>query len=386
MPKEVIMPVLGMNQDTGVLVKWLKEEGDSVSEGEAVMEVETDKAVTEIESPGSGTLAGIIAQAGEEVPVGQVVALVLAEGESVPDSHGKSAAPAEEPDAAEESAPEPATAAATTEAPRDGKTLASPKARRLAKEQNVDLSSVSGSGPNAAVIAEDVMAAFGGSPGQVLEVSRGWQVMAQRLTQSWTEVPHFYLSRDIDASALQPWRERELAQNAEKVTFTDLLIKAVALSLAEHSRLNASWINDSIVINEDINISLAVAVEDGLLVPVVPKADQLNIGDIAARRKDIVTRALDGSLSLEDMQSGTFTISNLGMFGIDNFNAIVNPPQAAILALGQIADRVVAVDGLPAVRPMMTVTVSCDHRVVDGARAAQFLQTLAQVIDSPPES
>lgn len=210
-----------------------------------------------------------------------------------------------------------------------------------------------------------------------------WQVMAQRLSQSWTTVPHFYLTKEANASQLIAWRKQVLQRVAEKVTVTDLLVKLVATSLRRHPRLNARWQEGTIVLNDDINLGLAVAVDDGLLVPVIPNADRLGLGDIAAKRKVLVSGAQAGKLSPAEMSGGTFTISNLGMFGIDAFNAIVNPPEAGILAFGQIAERVVPLDGQPAVQPMMTITLSCDHRAVDGARGAEFLQTLVRFIEAP---
>jgi pyruvate dehydrogenase E2 component (dihydrolipoamide acetyltransferase) len=207
--------------------------------------------------------------------------------------------------------------------------------------------------------------------------------MAQRLTQSWTTVPHFYLVKEVNTSALGVWYKDVNARASEKISYTDLLVKLVAASLRAHPRVNASWHDGQIVANPAVNIGLAVAVDDGLVVPVVHQADTLNLTQIAARRKVIVERAQTGRLPMGDIVDGTFTISNLGMFGIDAFNAIVNPPQAAILAVGRIADRVVPVAGQPAVQPMLTLTMSFDHRVVDGARGAQFMQTLGQYIEAP---
>jgi len=279
-----------------------------------------------------------------------------------------------------------------------GRVLASPKARRLAAENGVDLVAIPGSGPNGAVLAADVeaweprpapalTAAQGEEAAQTetteITTSRAWQVMAQRLSESWSSVPHFYLVRDVDASALQAWRGQAQARADVKITVSDLLVKVTAVALARHPRLNASWINGRIVANPSINIGLAVAVEDGLLVPVLHAAETLGLREIAARRADLVGRSQAGKLALDDLSGGTFTISNLGMFGVDAFNAIVNPPQAAILAVGRIADQVVAVDGRPAVRPMLTLTLSCDHRAVDGARAARFLDELAGLIEEP---
>jgi pyruvate dehydrogenase E2 component (dihydrolipoamide acetyltransferase) len=214
-------------------------------------------------------------------------------------------------------------------------------------------------------------------------LSAAWRVMAERMAQSWSSAPHFFLMREVDASRLIAWREQAQRRAQAKLTYSDLLVKLVAAALHTHPRLNAAWQAGAIVENAAINIGLAVAVEDGLLVPVIPRADVLGLGEIAARRQEIVARAQSGKLRPDDMQGGTFTISNLGMYGVDSFNAILNPPQAAILAVGRIVDRVVPVAGQPAVRPMLMLSLSCDHRVVDGARGARFLETLAELIEEP---
>ena len=207
--------------------------------------------------------------------------------------------------------------------------------------------------------------------------------MAERMTASWTSAPHFYLVREVNVSRLITWRERVGKQTGARITYTDLLVKLVAAVLVQHPRANASWKDGSIVRNADINIGVAVAIEDGLVVPVVHRADTLSLADIAGRREDLVARAQAGKLRPADIQGGGFTISNLGMYGVDAFDAIVNPPQAAILAVGRIADRIVALNGQPAVQPTMVLTLSCDHRVLDGARGAQFLSALADLIEEP---
>jgi pyruvate dehydrogenase E2 component (dihydrolipoamide acetyltransferase) len=207
--------------------------------------------------------------------------------------------------------------------------------------------------------------------------------MAERMTQSWTSVPHFYLVREVNASRLVTWRTRVAAQTGARITYTDLLVKLVASALTKHPRLNASWTNGAIITHREIDIGLAVAIADGLVVPVVHAADTLSLDQIAARREDLVTRAQSGKLRPADIQGGRFTVSNLGMHGVDAFNAIVNPPQAAILAVGRITDRVLAVGGRPAVQPAMVLTLSCDHRAVDGARAAEFLGALAELVEEP---
>ena len=427
MPKEVIMPALGMAQDEGVLLRWLKREGEMVEAGEPLMEVATDKVDVQVEAPASGVLTAVTAQEGDEIPVGQVIGLIAAEGEELPPAapptptgdtpdESTAAPPAE----SRPSSPVAARMAAEhgidlsqvsssgerisredveahlRSAASVGRVLASPKARRLARERGVDLASLAGSGPEGAVLAADVPleaqpVPSAPQPVPVLAqaeqqpVSRMWQIMAQRLTESWNSVPHFYLVREVDAGQLLSWRDLLAAggEGAAKVTFTDLLTKLAALSLAAHPRLNSFWQDGAILTNPDVNVGLAVAVEEGLLVPVVHNADQLRVEEIAVRRADLVARAGQGALQPNDFAGGTFTISNLGMFGVDAFNAIVNPPQAAILAVGRIADRVVAVDGQPAVRPMMTLTLSCDHRAVDGVRAAQFLDALVGLIEEP---
>ena len=437
MPKEVIMPALGMAQDEGVLLRWLKKEGEMVQAGEPLMEVATDKVDVQVEAPASGLLTAVTAQEGDEIPVGQVIALIAAEGEELPakpvsaplatDMEGSEGEPPAQSVPSQSRVPSPVAARMAAQhgidladVPAVGgrisredieahmrtagagvRVLASPKARRLARERGIDLASLAGNGPQGAVLAADVpltvqpptesitqpqpVPAPAASPPDQPTVSRMWQIMAQRLTASWTSVPHFYLVREVDATGLQGWRSLLASKTPDRVnvTYTDLLTKLTALSLARFPRLNASWRDGEILFNPDINIGLAVAVPEGLLVPVVHKADQLQVQDIAARRTELVARANRASLLPDDFAGGTFTISNLGMYGVDAFNAIVNPPQAAILAVARITDRVVAVDGQPAVRPMLTLTLSCDHRAVDGVMAAQFLDTLAALIEEP---
>ena len=409
MAKEVIMPALGMAQETGVLLQWFKEEGESVTQGELMMEIETDKATVEVEAPASGKLVNITAQPGDEIPVGQPIAMILSPGEAAPE-------PVTQPDSQPSAEPDRtappvsptdirvATEPATSLTQSNGRVLASPKARRLAREQGLDPATIAGSGPEGAVLAADVMAAVNVAQssevpsivepvetpaalappaGQEVPVSRMWRVMAQRLTESWKTVPHFYLEREANASQLLTWWHTSMERVSDQVTLTDLLVKVVATALGEHPRANACWHNDHIILNEAVNVGLAVAVDEGLLVPVIHQADQLDLRAISDRRQEIVTRSRSGKVQPDDLQGGTFTISNLGMFGIDAFNAIVNPPQAAILAIGRIADRVVPVDGKPCVQPMMTLTLSCDHRVVDGATGAKFLQTVVRFIEAP---
>jgi pyruvate dehydrogenase E2 component (dihydrolipoamide acetyltransferase) len=381
---DVIMPALGMAQETGKVLRWLKAEGDEVVKGEPLMEVETDKVTVEIEAPTDGLLAGLRAAEGADVPVGEAVAVILAPGEALPEN-GSAPRPEQAPAAA---AP---VATAAVEAPkRDARRrLASPKARRLAAEQGIDLDALGeGSGPGGAVVAADVLASPAPAPataavGGEQPLSRIWSIMAERTALSWTSAPHFYLLREADAGRLASWRSVARDRLGRDVSVTDLLVRATAAALARHPQANAAWDDGSIRLNDEVNVGIAVAVEDGLVVPVVHGADRLGLGEIAVRREDVVSRAREGTLRPEDIERGTFTISNLGMYGVDAFNAVVNAPQAAILAAGRIVERVVAVDGAPGVRPMIALTLSCDHRVIDGARAARFLSELAALIEEP---
>jgi pyruvate dehydrogenase E2 component (dihydrolipoamide acetyltransferase) len=401
MAVEVIMPALGMAQDTGKVVRWLKAEGDAVSKGEPLLEVETDKVTVEIESPADGTLGPLLAAEEEEVPVGQAISHVLAPGEAAPE---RAASPALAAAAAPAAAAVPAVApdAAAAEpvaAPASRRKLASPKARRIAAELGLDIESLAGSGPNGAVVAADVEAAeatngapavaaptpaAAPAPAGVPEVGTVWRVMAERTTQSWQSVPHFYLHRAVDASRLLSWRAvARTRPGGESITPTDLLVRVAAEALRRHPGVNASWRDGAVVASERVNVAIAVATEAGLVVPVIHDADTLALPEIAARRIEIVERARGGKLRPDDVSGGTFTISNLGMYGVDSFDAIVNAPQAAILAVGRIGERVVAVDSQPAVRPVLELSVSFDHRAVDGARGAEFLQTLGDLIEEP---
>ena len=427
---DVILPALGMSQESGKILQWLKVEGEQVARGEPLAEIETDKATVEIEAPADGVLAHVAFTAGDDVPVGQVIAVVLA-AEEVPQSgraqgmqgdhlHLRGASPLASRIAAEhsldlsqvksagkriqkadvlthlqnqdEAAPAKATARLM---------MASPKARRLAAEQGKELATIKGTGPGGAVVAADVLATIVQAPLATEEVAEviaatetpataneltpgnTWRLMAQRTTQSWTSVPHFYLVREVNASRLITWREQILKRSVEKVSYTDLLVKIAAAALRMHPRLNASWNEDKITLKQEVHIGIAVAIEEGLVVPVIHRADTLSLEEIARKRIELTAKAQDGKLRPQDISDGTFTISNLGMYNVDAFNAIINQPQAAILAVGRISERVVPVHSQPAVQPMMVLTLSCDHRAVDGVRGAQFLDTVATLIEEP---
>jgi pyruvate dehydrogenase E2 component (dihydrolipoamide acetyltransferase) len=380
MSTDVLMPALGLAQETGKVIRWLKAEGDLVARGEPLLEVETDKVTVEIEAPADGTLAAVSAREGEEVPVGQPVALILAAGEAAPEI----AEPASEAAVAAPERSAPRLVAVDVPPARRG--LASPKARRMAAELALDLDAIEGSGPYGAVVAADLAAAP--SPASVSppldEVGSVWRRMAENTTRSWQSVPHFFLLREVDAGRLEGWRESTRRRSGyEGVTHTDLLVKLCAAALREHPRVNASWRDGGLIAQPDVNVGIAVATDEGLVVPVVHAADRLELREIAERRRELVDAARQNRLRPDDVSGGTFTISNLGMFGVDAFLAIVNAPQAAILAVGRIVDRVVPVAGRPEVRPTMALSLSFDHRVVDGARGAQFLDTLASLVEEP---
>ena len=434
MPTTVIMPALEMAQDTGKVVRWLKSPGDAVKKGEPLVEIETDKVTVEIEAPASGTLRDVTAHEGDVVPVGQAIALIFGATEArtatpepavvsvrrtgdagaapwsavavkasplarkIAEQHGIDLTEVQTTSGRIEKADvlahiESRKAPSVVEGAAARRATASPKARRLAAERGVDVGVVRGSGPGGAVLAADVLEFVPAAPqmeriavkgpGEERGVGTVWRIMAERMTASWTTAPHFYLFREVNVSRLVAWRDGATKATGARVTYTDLLVKLVAAAVARHPGVNVSWKDGAIVRNAEVNIGLAVAVEEGLIVPVIHRADTLTLPQIVARREDVVTRGQAGKLRPADVLGGGFTISNLGMYGVDAFQAIVNPPQAAILAVGRIADRVIAVNGQPAVQPTMMLTLSCDHRALDGARGAQFLGTLADLIEEP---
>jgi len=391
----VVMPALELMQETGKVLAWRKKEGERVAKGEPLLEIETDKAVVEVEAPGEGILAGVTAHEGAVIPVGQTIAWLVLPGEAIPAAGAPAAAPS--PASAEAARPAAAAADSSAQAAGGGARI-SPKARRLAREHGIDISQVRGSGADGEILASDIQALVEAkgtpAPAAAPAAAGGTEVlgiigrlMAERTTQSWTSVPHFFVVREVDAGALVQAHKklRETVEEARgvKPTQTDMLVALVARALAKHPRLNASWTGAAIRLNPDVNMALAMAVNDGVVAAVIPKADALDLGEIAVQRRDLTERARAGRSRPADIAGGTFTISNLGMFNVDSFTAIINPPQVAILAVGRIADRVVPVDGKPAIRPMMTLTLSSDHRVVDGARAAAFMNDVVEALREP---
>lgn len=399
MAVSVVMPALEMAQETGKIVSWLKKEGDAISKGEPLLEIETDKAVVEIEATADGVLAGVKSHEGDMVPVGVTIAWILSPGEQPPAESSVAAPSARKVTGqAQPAAASAASVAVQTAAPAEGGARISPKARRLAKERGVDINRIRGTGADGAITSEDVLAAaaapqVAAAPAQAqahAALSTTARLMAERTTQSWTQVPHFFLVREVDAGALLQIRE-QLGPAIEreggvKLTHTDLLVALTARALKKHPKMNASWSGSAIRLNPQVNMSVAMAVGDGVVAAVIAKADLAALSDIARQRRDLAERARGGRLRPADLAGGTFTISNLGMYGVDAFSAIITAPQAASLAIGRIAERVVAVNGQPAVRPMMTLTLSGDHRVVDGAQGAVFLNDLAEAIRAPEET
>jgi pyruvate dehydrogenase E2 component (dihydrolipoamide acetyltransferase) len=395
----VIMPALEVAQETGKLVSWLKKEGDSVQKGELLLEIETDKAVMEVEAEADGILAGVAAKPGEEFPVGHVIAWILSPGEGIP-SEGKAEAAAEAPASGPVIEASPTLENVVAPIAVNVSEI-SPKARRLAKEAGIDISKVRGTGSGGEILASDIrdaidaqaqatapaVASAAPAPAEREALSSIARLMAERTTQSWTTVPHFFVEREVDATGLNRARAALGAAieqaHGVKLTHSDLLIALVARTLVKHPRLNASWVDNGIQLNASVNISIAMAVEDGVVAAVVSNAQVASLAEIARQRRELTERARAGRLRTTDITGGTFTISNLGMFHVDSFSAIITPPQAAILAVGAIKDRVVPIQGGVGVKPTLRLTISADHRVADGAKAAAFLSDLAAAIEDP---
>jgi len=390
--------------ESGTIVKWLKSEGDRVEKGEPLYELDTDKVTQEVEADASGVLLKIAVEGGE-VDVGRTIAVIGEEGEEVSVAGNGAAqaapepasAPAErEPDRAAAEAPDGRSSAVPSS---DGSRIkASPLARRIAREQGVDLASIRGTGPDGRIVAEDVERAATaapaapagqpraqGTPGEVevRQLTSVRKTIARRLTQAW-EAPVFQLvvSADMREALRLVERLRELHPD-ERPTVTDVLTRVTGAALARHRDVNAHFVDGELHIHPDANVGIAVAAPQGLVVPVIRAADRLTIAEIARARAEVVQRARDNKLRQEDLEGGTFTISNLGMFGIEQFVAVLNPPQVAILAVGSTEERVVVTDeGFDAV-PTMTMTLTCDHRAIDGAVGADFLRTVKQLVESP---
>jgi pyruvate dehydrogenase E2 component (dihydrolipoamide acetyltransferase) len=438
MATKVVMEALSPTMEEGRLVAWKKHEGDAVASGDVLAEVETDKAVMEIVARTGGTLLKQVVAEGATVPVAELLAWIGEPGESVGDGGGaaksaKAPGPAQGPAptgtsgpgesaptstpaptasaegparatapssgaaaAAPKAAPEPATAA-PTRAPGE-RVKASPLARRMAADRGLDLAAITGSGPDGRIVKRDVeeaaTAAPAGAPGTArtieagpaftdVELSPMRKTIAKRLVQSIGPIPTFYLTTDVDMERAHEAREALLATGDGKFSFNDLIIRAAASALRQHAWVNAWWMDDRVRQWHDIHVGVAVAVDEGLITPIVRHADRKTLREIGAEVRELAGRAREKRLAPEEYTGATFSVSNLGMFGIDEFTAVINPPEAAILAVGRIEPKPVVVDGAVVVRRRMRLTLSCDHRVVDGATGAAFLKTLVGMLENP---
>ncbi len=397
MATELTLPRLGQGMESGTIVRWLKQEGDQVEKGEPLYELDTDKVTQEVEADAGGVLLKILAGEGEEIEVGKRIAVIGEQGEEVAQEVEKdeqeegSPGPAREEErerGREASTQEPEPVAADS-ARSDGRVKASPLARRIARERGIELGSLTGTGPEGRVVAEDVeraaaapaYATAGAAPleAEVEKLSSLRRTIARRLTEAW-EAPAFQISMSADMTRALALRER---LRDEGVTVTDVLTKLAAIALLRHRGVNAHFADDELRIFPGAHVGLAVATERGLLVPVLRDCERKSLVQLAAERGAIVTRARDGKLTQDDLEGGTFTISNLGMYGVEQFVAVLNPPQVAILAVGAIEQRPVLEEGEFVARPLMSLTLTCDHRAVDGAKAAEFLRELKQLLEEP---
>jgi pyruvate dehydrogenase E2 component (dihydrolipoamide acetyltransferase) len=417
MASQITLPRLGQGMESGTIVRWLKSEGDQVEKGEPLYELDTEKVTQEVEADAGGVLLRILAGEGEEIEVGKAIAVIGEEGEEVADEPSEPAGEAEEPtevaegEEQEEGEPAPErreerergreadqeqTETGQAQATRDGgRVKASPLARRIARERGIDLASLQGTGPEGRIVAEDVeraeKTAAPGVPaapvGEVesIPLTGIRKTIARRMTEAW-EAPAFQIAMTADMTASIRLREALVARTGEgeaKPTYSDILAKVCAVALMRHRAVNALFAGDEVQLQPTANVGMAVAVPNGLLVPVLRNCETKTIAQLAAERVDLVARTREGKLRQEDLEGGTFTISNLGMYGVDRFVAVLNPPQAAILAVGAIEERAVVREGELVARPVMELTLTCDHRSVDGATASEFLRTVKQFLEEP---
>lgn len=400
MATNVLMPALGFDMTSGAVARWLKKEGDPVKQGEAIAEVDTEKATVEIQAFASGILHKILVQPGQQVPVGTPIGLIGALGETV-----TAPAPAAETPSSTRVSPTPTPKAteSKTKTNGDGRIKASPVARRIAEAEGVNLAEITGTGPGGRIVEKDVQdylarvkvarpAAFpsplqaGAEPrGEVIELSRMRRTIARRMSESKQTAPHFYVTFDINMTEAMKMREQlnNLAAENEKISVNDLVIAAAARTLTKWPVFNASYRGDKLEMHSSINIGVAVALEAGLITPVLHDADKKSLKEIARESRALVERTRANKMHPEDLTGGTFTVTNLGMFGVEEFSGIINPPEAAILAIGAVAQRPIVVDDEIRVAQMMKATLSTDHRVADGAQAARFMQDLKMLLENP---
>ena len=433
MATKVHMEALSPTMEEGQVVQWLKAEGEAVTAGDILAEIETDKATMELVARGDGILRNVTVKEGETAPVGEVIAMIAAEGEDLGDessgngggdvaggtAEATASAPKEDPAASEAAPAHDAPAASAPEAAagdagaggEDGRIKASPVARRLAREEGVELSALEGSGPGGRIIKRDVEDAVKAGPAEKaaepvaapaaapvaarpgdgpdsekVPLSQMRKTIAKRLVESIGPIPHFFLTIDVDMSRAVEARtriNRDLEKSGVRISYNDIVLKATAMALARHPECNAHWGGDHIVRFHRVHLGVAVAIEDGLITPVVRDADRKGMAAISAEVREMAGRAREKKLRPEEYTGATFSVSNLGMFGIEAFTAVINPPEAGILAVGAMEERAVVVDGELEIQPRMKITMSCDHRVIDGAMGSQFLQTLKRILEEP---
>ncbi|MDH5696619.1 MAG: 2-oxo acid dehydrogenase subunit E2 [Dehalococcoidia bacterium] len=400
MAVEVVLPLLGLGEEKGTIVRWVKSEGDRVEKGDVLFEVETEKVVTEVESPASGILRKILVTEGVEVPVSTVVAVITAIDEELPEKYLIEIAVPEAVSKPPISTEAVGKSRELIEKKPEREVKATPLVRKLAKEYGIDLSLVSGTGPEGRIVREDVLRAVEESKAgvaaakppaemeeKVVPLSPMRKTIARRMVESFQSAPHFYLTIEVDTKELEEVRQQLMPLVEEKVgirlTMTDLLIKVVAKALEDCPDVNCSYVDGSVRLFPQIDIGVVVAVEGGLIVPVIRQADKLSLQQITKVRAELVDKARERRISRDEMTGSTFTISNLGMFGIDQFSAILQPPEAAILAIGRVIDKPVVLDGEIVIRPRMILTLSIDHRVLDGVSGSRFLQRVKELIEKP---
>ncbi len=411
MAETITMPKLGFDMREGVLVRWVKTEGEPIQKGEVLAEIETDKATVEVESSAAGVVRKLLANQGDVVPVGAPIAIIGAPDEQIEAAAAPAPTPAPQAEAtalsspaAVQTAPAPAPASQAVTSPAAGPVKASPLAKRLAREKNIDLSQLQGTGPGGRIVRRDIEAALQTiargsqtvtSPSTVysppsatdetVPLTKLRQIIARRMSEAKQTVPHFYVTHEYKLDALMALRKQanETLPEEEKLSVNDFIIKAVALALRQFPNLNASFAGDKIVHHAEINIGVAVAVENGLLTVVNKNSDQQSLRAISADIKHKVAAARQGKVRPEDIEGSTFSISNLGMYDVENFIAIINPPEAAILAVGSARQVPVVENGEIKIGWRMKATISVDHRVSDGAEAAQFMQKLAEFLENP---
>jgi pyruvate dehydrogenase E2 component (dihydrolipoamide acetyltransferase) len=400
-PTNVIMPSLGFDMTEGLLARWLKNEGDPVVKGQAIAEIETEKATVEIEASVSGILTRIIVQAGETVPIGTLIGVIAEAGDEVTTVSAPSPAPpAPAPPSPPPASPPPGPVLEAGEgaAPSEARVKASPVARKMAEEAGLDLSHIKGTGPGGRVVERDVQAAIaagsapappgvpaGPAPGATVPLNRMRKTIARRMTESKATAPHFYITVEINMDDAMKMREQlnGLAPETERISVNDLIVAAAARTLARFPALNASYREGNLEMHSQVNIGIAVALEDGLIPPVLRDADKKTLKRIAAESRALTERARANKLRSDDLGGGTFTVSNLGMFDVDEFIAIINPPEAAILAVGAVTRRPVAAAGEVRMSSLMKTTLSVDHRVADGAQAGRFMQEFKKLLENP---